>query len=308
MLHVTEQKPSGLVFKRLASRAEIYWRDTLSNPLWPIMFAASRFGLVRKFLRGSHSDLALKPAGSASIITVRSPDSFVQQLHAQGLAEGLCLNPTVVDAIKAFAEIEQCRGSREGQPFLPNDFRRAQRTASSPILVGHYFEAVEKCEAAVQLRSDPLLQAIAAAYLGNRARPVSTRLWWSFPSDSIDEQSLHSASQERFHYDVDDWRALKVFFYLTEVGEKQGPHVYVRRSHKAKPLRHEATLLVGKPTDDVLRVYGVEAPAAVTGGAGSGFFMDPFGFHMGTLVRTGRRLMLEIAFGVSNVNARRFNG
>ena len=232
----------------------------------------------------------------------------MEVLRRDGLARGLSLASGVETEIRAFAESEPCAPMRGGPSFLPGDFRRIQQANGGGVIVGHYFEAVEQCPAVTRLRADPTLTAIAAGYLGRGARPVSTRLWWSFPSDHVAEQDLHSASQERFHFDVDDWRTAKAFFYLTDVDPSHGAHTYVRRSHGAKPLRHEATLLVGKDADDIERVYGRDKITVVTGPAGTGFFIDPFGFHMGTLAQAGPRLMLEIGFGVSSVNARRFHG
>ena len=46
----------------------------------------------------------------------------------------------------------------------------------------------------------------------------------------------------------------------------------------------------------------------LTGPAGFGFVEDPFGFHMGALVKSRPRQILEIAFGVSRKLHRRFFG
>ena len=122
------------------------------------------------------------------------------------------------------------------------------------------------------------------------------------------DADLNLASQEKLHFDLDDWRALKFFFYLTPVGHGGGPHVYVRRTHNRRVARHQWTLVVGHPNEDVLDAYGPENETVVLGGAGHGFAVDPFGFHMGTVVRTAPRLMLEVGFGVSSVLGRRFHG
>ncbi|RUV83341.1 hypothetical protein EOA51_25595, partial [Mesorhizobium sp. M1A.F.Ca.IN.020.32.1.1] len=87
-----------------------------------------------------------------------------------------------------------------------------------------------------------------------------------------------------------------------------GPHVYVRGSHRRRALKHQLTLLVGHPAEDVLDVYGPESPVTLTGEAGLGFVEDPFGFHMGTVPAHTPRLMMEIGFGVSRPSRRRFHG
>jgi hypothetical protein len=43
----------------------------------------------------------------------------------------------------------------------------------------------------------------------------------------------------------------------------------------------------------------------VTGSAGSGFAEDSFGYHAGTTLHDGRRLVLELSFGISDQLRRR---
>jgi len=152
------------------------------------------------------------------------------------------------------------------------------------------------------------LLEIAASYLGGQARVITTRLWWSFPTKNASEGDLSFASQDKFHFDLDDWRMLKFFFYITPVDENSGPHVYVRGSHKRRALRHQFTLLVGHSADDVLGAYGAENATTLLGDAGFGLVEDPFGFHMGTVAKRSPRLMMEVGFGVSPPSRRRFHG
>ncbi|MBP2536308.1 hypothetical protein J2861_005368 [Agrobacterium tumefaciens] len=68
------------------------------------------------------------------------------------------------------------------------------------------------------------------------------------------------------------------------------------------------TMLVGHPSEEVVEYYGADSPLTVTGGAGTGFVEDPFGFHMGTLAKETPRLMMEVGFGVSKPSRRRYHG
>jgi hypothetical protein len=79
-------------------------------------------------------------------------------------------------------------------------------------------------------------------------------------------------------------------------------------SHRRRLWRHQLTLLVGHPAQEVAAAYGPDSIRPVLGPPGYGFAEDPFGFHMGTAPRRNRRLMLEIAFGVSAASRRRFYG
>ena len=158
------------------------------------------------------------------------------------------------------------------------------------------------------MQRDPLLGEVAAHYLGAQARLITTRIWWSFPTRSATDADMRPASQDKYHFDLDDWRMLKFFFYLTSVDEGSGPHVYVRGSHERRTFRHRVTLLVGHSAEEVLRAYGAENAVTLTGPAGLGFVEDPFGFHMGTVAKSSPRLMMEVGFGVSPPSRRRFHG
>lgn len=110
---------------------------------------------------------------------------------------------------------------------------------------------------------------------------------------------LAMASQS-FHYDLDDWQQFKIFFYLSDVGMDDGPHVYVRGSHRRRPLSQQLRPFVGLTEADAIRAYGRGSIRPITGRSGLGFAEDPFGMHMGLPVGAGRRLALEVSFGTAD--------
>src|SRR5262249_17798291 len=142
--------------------------------------------------------------------------------------------------------------------FLPGEHAEAEKRFGRSILSGHYFERILQCEAALTVQRDPLFLDIARHYLGGEAQLITTRVWWSFPTRAASDADMRLASLDKYHFDLDDWRMLKFFFYLTPVDEGSGPHVYVQGSHSRRALRHQVTLLVGHAADDVLRAYGAQ--------------------------------------------------
>lgn len=191
---------------------------------------------------------------------------------------------------------------------MPGEHADAEKRFGRPLLSGHYFERVLDCDAALAIQRDPLLLDIAAHYLGGQAKLITTRVWWNFPTGAASDADKNLASLGKYHFDLDDWRMLKFFFYLVPVDADTGPHVYVRGSHSRRILKHQMTLLVGHSAEEVLNVYGEQSPITLTGPAGLGFVEDPFGFHMGTVPARTPRLMMEIGFGVSPPSRRRFHG
>jgi hypothetical protein len=211
--------------------------------------------------------------------------------------------------MNAFAERTPCYGNFDRKlAFLPRDHRDAQLAAGRPIVIGHYLDALDDCPDAKAIQADPALIGIASRYL--RAEPIviSSRMWWSFPAEGCDEADRRRASQDKFHFDMNDWRSLKFFFYLTDVDTDSGAHVYVLGSHRKRRLSHQFTPFVGKSHADIIGFYGASRMVRVCGAAGYGFAEDPFGFHMGTVARTRPRLIFEVEYGITQATRRRYYG
>ncbi len=294
-------------YRRIAARLPTYLADAVENPSWLLMFAFGRFIPIRRAYQRRHPPSRLAVLGDTLFQGIDLAEAL-QRLEADGLAPNFVLPKTIVDEVHDFTRRTPCFGNFDRTlPFYPDDHATAEMRFARPLLTGHYFDSIERCEAVTRIRRDPALQAVANAYLGPQAQFAATRLWWSFPTKAR-EADLHLASQDRFHFDLDDWQTLKFFFYLTAVDQEAGPHVFVRGSHRERAWRHQMTLLVGHPAAEVITAYGAHNLQVVTGESGFGFAEDPFGFHMGTSPRGAARLMLEVAFGVSAFSKRRFYG
>ncbi|MEO5758263.1 MAG: hypothetical protein ABIQ51_15545 [Mesorhizobium sp.] len=300
---------NGSLLRRIAVRIPTYLKDMRENPAWLPMFMLARTMPGRRLhWRGA------KPASPAldtheTMFTGVDRDAVVAGLRSEGLFSGLALPASIHEEIASFARRTPCFGNFDRRlEFLPSEHKEAEARFCRPLLSGHFFERVLDCDAALAVQRDPLLLDIAARYLGGQAKMITTRVWWSFPTGGVSDAEKNLASLGKYHFDLDDWRMLKFFFYLVPVDDGTGPHVYVRGSHRRRILKHQMTLLVGHPAEEVLGVYGKESPVTLTGEAGLGFVEDPFGFHMGTVPTRKPRLMMEVGFGVSPPSRRRFHG
>ena len=136
-------------------------------------------------------------------------------------------------------------------------------------------------------------------YLGVDPMIMSVVLWKSFPRTSPD-----ASSAQLFHYDNDRASFVKMFVYLTDVDDANGPHTYVPRSHRDKPrdLLHGQRLADA----DVARFYPPEGWKRILGPKGTVFFADTQGFHKGGAVVSGDRAIFQInlasdRFGVAEL-------
>ena len=298
------------MFSRILARLPVYLSDLRDDPKWLVMFVFGRIIALRRLAQHLRRRKDYQPA-TPSLFKGQDLESVVRSLCRDGIATvtGLQLPPPMIDGIREFAVRTRCFGNLDrNMAFKFKDHAQAQVIYGTDILVAHFFEQIEECSEIAAIRNDSTLRQLAGLYLGTAPIPISSRLWWAFPAENSREDLLKRASQERLHFDMNDWRSVKFFFYLTDVDDESGPHVYIKSSHRKKRLRDQFTLFVGKPNDDIIAYYGAGNVVKICGPAGSCFAEDPFGFHMGTTVRKHPRLILEVEFGVSPPTARRFFG
>tara|TARA_B110000879_G_scaffold209673_1_gene297947 strand:+ start:137 stop:976 length:840 start_codon:yes stop_codon:yes gene_type:complete len=134
------------------------------------------------------------------------------------------------------------------------------------------------------------LTPIAASYLGAKPCLMNTAIILTFPGGADDNPDFG------FHYDVDDFRFLKVFFYLTDVDMDGGAHEVILKSHKYKKsfFKFFNRRLSKVPEDLRASVH------TIIGKKGFGFFEDTFCYHRGTAPSPSRhRVMLQFEFGIS---------
>lgn len=300
---------NGSLFRRVSVRIPTYLKDLRENPAWLPMFVLARTMAGRRMhWLGARRAHPFDSSGRTMFAGI-APGTVVEALRSDGLFSGFQLPRAVHEEMAAFALRTPCFGNFDRRlEFMPGEHAEAEQQFGRSLLSGHYFERILECPAALAVQKDPLLLDVARHYLGGQAKLITTRVWWSFPTGRASDADKNLASLGKYHFDLDDWRMLKFFFYLVPVNAGTGPHVYVRGSQRRRALRHQLTLLVGHPAEDVLDVYGPQSPVTLTGKAGLGFVEDPFGFHMGTVPAHTPRLMMEVGFGVSRPSRRRFHG
>ncbi|WP_425405605.1 hypothetical protein [Hwanghaeella sp.] len=177
--------------------------------------------------------------------------------------------------------------------------------AESKLNIGHFGEQdVVNCPHLLELATDPFHLGIAQQFLGTVPQVITCAAWWSFA------QADQARDAQLFHLDLDDYRFFKLFFYLTDVDEEAGPHVYVPTTHRADTLiraRQAASSpeafdgwlgTLRKSDEDVKAAFGIE-PVHLTGKAGTSFIACTRGIHKGLLPKSRNRLICQIAYGIT---------
>ena len=137
----------------------------------------------------------------------------------------------------------------------------------------------------------PVLR-LAAAYLGCIPTLSGLSAYWSLPGAA---PALYT---QQFHRDLDDWRFVKLFVYLTDVDHDAGPHAYVRQSHLS-PARLRASPYSQQAVDR----YGRDKVLTMLGPRGTAFIADTYGIHAGTVPTRQPRLLLQAQYSLLPVYA-----
>ncbi|MFQ4140794.1 phytanoyl-CoA dioxygenase family protein [Chlorogloeopsis sp. ULAP02] len=227
-------------------------------------------------------------------------DEVVKQLKENGFYLGINLPQDIVTEIIEFAYSHPCHGNRK--PWLGFYYYQKEQInikLEKRFALASYFNTYLHCPAIQKLRNDPILLAISTKYLNTQPVIQGNELWWSFAGEISNSEKKRAF--QMFHYDIDDYKFLKFFFYLTDVDETSGAHVCIRGSHKKKKFTH--LLFHKKETDqDIIDYYGREKLVIICGKAGFGFVEDTSCFHKGTTPTAQDRLILQIEFATADYN------
>lgn len=277
------------------------YKGLTKNPKWLLMRKLSRFKAGRTiayFLTRKSKLSQFIITESNSCFTNVNVDDVVEKLKAEGVVLNINLPEYIVKEIVEFAESTVCYANRKSElGFYYHQKQQAQIHSKKQFIVGNYYNTALHCPAINKLQSDPILLAIAAKYLERKPIHQGSLLWWSFPGERTYQQL--SSNGQLFHYDLDDYRFIKFFFYLTDVDEQNGPHICVRGSHNRKKLSH-LILRKREADEDMIKYYGLESLVTIYGKAGFGFVEDGLCFHKGVPPSNKNRLILQIEFATTD--------
>lgn len=262
------------------------------------MYLAGRFQTVRTlgvtYYRTKSNSFSVVGANSACLENV-DVSRAVTCLEKDGFCNGLRLREDTLNALRRFCERSICFGNgRRTNGFFAENRAQAERAYGTTFSTGRYFDCLARCPVVRALLIDPILLSIARGYLGAEPAPIGARMWWSFAADSTLYQQ--TGDGQSFHYDLDDYRAIAFFFYLSDVDLESGAHVCVLGSHRRKPIRFLLSPFKSKSDEQIQTYYGSDQMTTACGPAGSAFAEDLFCYHKGLHPAKRDRLLLQIRY------------
>jgi hypothetical protein len=269
--------------------------------------------LIRLFCwsRGRSNDCmaALLALGGAPLLLPAASEAHgivelaaTRRIAAKIRADGYCvldsrIAPDVCERLLAFALTTNARLRGATDSVAAREGRAYRRDRPEAVRYDIESANVLSCAEVQRLLADPALLAIAAHYLGTTPIADVVTMWWHTAySTGPDEDA-----GQFFHFDMDRIKWLKFFIYLTDVGPENGPHCFIKGSHKTKGI--PAALLrrgyVRLSDEDVFSHYPKDQMTMFTAPRGTIIAEDTRGLHKGLEVLEGDRLVLQLQFSAS---------
>lgn len=230
----------------------------------------------------------------------RSPDfhpslearDWSRRLETDGITPLLPpISPEIIADLRGYFESVPCH-----DPFRPQFgwFRPDSPPSPDSNMGYHSIDQILQAPHALELFNAPHVLETAELYLGCKPLLDNIGCWWSYGGETFGARAAAKGTQ-RHHRDLDSLRGFKIFFYLTDVDEDGGPHIFVKGSHRS------ARLSTGRALTDaeVAAAFGADSAVSMTGPAGSWFLGDTYGVHKGALPRRGRRLLLSAQYNIN---------
>lgn len=210
-------------------------------------------------------------------IVVSPSDRFLSDAGRDALAAATA---ALRDASRSDAVRDILTGVAEhkGKKSFRVDLVKGAMRASHPLL---------------KVALDVKLLEIVAAYLGMWPALHSIGGWLNYPTDEP------ASLSQLWHHDPEDLKIIKVFIYLEDVGEENGPFTYVPGTHPFGPNVPKARTQHDKRRvgdEQFTEVFPPNMWRVCTGPAGTMILADTLGYHRGGKPNAGTRLLVTFTY------------
>ena len=245
--------------------------------------------------------------GRAITARVVYPDTpaIAHQLRDHGIAvgpsDGFLTDEGRRQLAASSTELSRVAGSESVQAIINGTGPASSRQKEFLIHLASFEEGVPADSGLLKLALDPKLLEIVAGYLGLWPCLHSIGAWLNFPTDEP------AALSQLWHRDPEDLRLVKVFIYLSDVGEESGPFTYIPDTHpfgRAAVVARKYEKKKRLPDDQMERLFPPESWRVCTGPAHTMILADTIGYHRGGKPSVGRRMLITFTYtsGISFVD------
>ncbi len=217
----------------------------------------------------------------------------LKKLQNDGIFDDIFLPQSEVNKILEYCKNNKFNFNRNKNYKLDFSNRFNQKdlyimNINNPHLNCHTIDKIARDEKIINLIKD---------YFEMNPIISSSQIFWSIPCFDENNNIIEPPNNEYgYHYDVDGFKFLKLFFYLTDVkDEKDGSHIYIKRGNKNKKLIQGVYRRV---SDKFIEKNFSEQIYEIFGKKGKGFLEDTSNYHKGS-APFNERGILSIVYNIS---------
>ena len=159
----------------------------------------------------------------------------------------------------------------------------------------YYYHANDllKVNSVQKILSNNVIKNIASNYLDAEPILYNINCWYSFPSILPD-----SNAAQLWHFDMDRPKWLKLFFYISDCNENNGPHCYIKGTNRNNNIPFKIRKLgYSRIHDQIINnEYHKNDLMEFNFNEGDLIFEDTRGLHKGKQLKSDFRLMFQIEY------------
>lgn len=213
--------------------------------------------------------------------------TYTNEIKDQGFSSPFKIPSSILDKLIAYVKQADFKGQYTGEVSKIDYLKPIKPSKDLWYIDNHIYTNSKEAYELVHHKS---LVNIARDYLGAEPRLHNVQAWWSFPPPEGEKPHNYG-----FHYDIDSFKFLKFFIYLTDVTMEHGPHVIIAKTHKKKTWVEKMNR---RMTDEQVEKHFDSSDINIMlGNAGEGFFEDTFSYHKG-LTPKKPRLIFQVEYSL----------
>lgn len=218
---------------------------------------------------------------------------ILKDIENLGIFKGFHLKEKAINEILVNIQNKKFSTNREtNKNFLLSD-----KKENDGVYICRYLNPHKDLKIVNDIAYNEILIDVAANYFSTNPIVQSTQIWWTYNNCDKNGNSINPPGNEfGYHYDVDDFKFLKLFIYLTNVNEKSGPHYFVKKDGKKKFSEYINRRI---SDDEVLKRYN-DRVILIKGEKGTSFIEDTSYYHKGSNPeKNNSRGILQVIYGIS---------
>ena len=164
-------------------------------------------------------------------VGIEDENKIIKNIQKTGIFKGFSLKENVANEILESIQNKRFFINREkNKTILLSD-----KKENDGIYICRYLNPHKDLKIIYDIAYNQTLIDVATNYFRTNPIVQSTQIWWTFNYSDKNGNLINPPGNEfGYHYDVDDFKFLKLFIYLSDVNEKSGPHYFIKKDGKKK--------------------------------------------------------------------------